>query len=135
METEGKNECIKYFAQTTYHGLKALEVLKSFLAENRNPLYERDEFKPTSFETVRILEKLMSKVKKANPQMTAADSAWNVYWYEAVSLPRKLTILRDDITDSSMIIYDLFMPFNNKDHDDTDCLTTEDLPIFYKNKK
>lgn len=140
---EPESKCLKIFEQKSLTGFRVSRVLKGLLENNRPPFHAGD-YEPSTNQPIENLEKLMNNLKTSNDQQTFAlksESASDVYWIKRMALPKEFKFLteghqevRPDTKGSSILIYELYLPFNNALHTDKDCVSVEKLPLFYKSK-
>ena len=139
---EHKAICLKVFERKAFSGLEVLDSLKLLAFYNWSPSPEEANFKPKPREAIKTLEKLMDNLKASTGGQTFAfghDDASDVYWLRKINVPREFKFLKKDSDrvgpeTRSMLTYDQFLPFNNQNHDNRDCVAAKDLPRFFKNK-
>ena len=138
--TEYKSKCLEYFEKIVGDGYLVFNTLAKFFGSNYFP--NSEIFKPTSWETFETFEKLMSKLKhSADDQIFALrlQSVDDVLYDRPIILPKELILLEEDpdrfgLNKKIMLIYDQILPFHNKNHDDRNCISSKDLPLFYRRK-
>lgn len=90
-----------------------------------------------------MLKNLMDKLKVGAGDQTFAfgpdDDHFEVFFHKAIVLAEKLKFLNEgpnrfSLDTKRMITYDLILPFNNKNHDDENCIPAKSLTWFYKRK-
>ena len=139
---EPKVKCLDSFARKAFSGLSVFNNLRILTIFNWSPTYHQADFKPEIPEVIEMLEKLMDKLKTSTGGQTFAfgdDSAYNVYWYKQISALKEFKFLKKaphpiyPVT-KSLLTFELLLPFNNK-NPDTDCVSVNGLPLFYKNRE
>lgn len=135
-------KCIKIFDDTAYSGANVFVDLKWLAKFNKCPTQDSAGFKPTSWELIKNLGKLLSELQYASDDQTLAFSwahAEQLYFHRGFALLREFKFLKDDLgkvlpSTRSMINFEQFLPFHNKKHTDKNCVPVEELPLFYKTK-
>lgn len=140
---EEKNaECLKSMERIAYSGVALFMALEDFFDFNRHAVLPEAAFKPTKAETTRWLDKLMDRFEEDTDGPTFAfesEEAWQVLSNRKTILPRELKFLiegegRTGPNRKSMLTYELFLPFENKNPNKDRCVPVDDLPLFFKNK-
>ena len=119
-------------------GYGVIRLLERLIGRHLQPLHKETGHKPTSDEAVEMLGKLMERLKAGDQTFAfAVDAARDVYYHRKIVRPRELKFLRaglDRFDVKILISYDQFLPFNNGNHNDANCVMLEDLPLFYQNR-
>ena len=138
---ESKAECVESFKVKAWSGLQLFRILDEINRYNWPPANTEANFKPEIHETIETLEKLMDKLKVSTDGQTFAfrDEVASKVYYKEIFLPKEFKFLNkssDRIGPKmkSILKYEQFLPFNNHDHDNRDCVAFNDLPWFYKHK-
>lgn len=139
---EDKVQCLKYFKKTADSGLGVFESLSTMFSYNLRLFYDHADSEPKFPEFYLELKDLVAKLNK-----TADDQTFAFRYVEDIDeifdqqiiLPGEFKFLKEGLhyvrpDMKSMIIYEQFIPFNNKYHDDKSCVALKDLPLFYKKK-
>ena len=131
-------KCLRLFQDTAYSGFQVFITLLGFLSYNKLPTQDEADYKPSTLEAVDILEGIMKKLKAVGGGQTfalASDAALDVYFDRSLVLPKEFKLLTDDFyTEKIMVIYDLYLPFNNKAPPNGPCVGVDKLPLFYREK-
>lgn len=137
---EDEVQCVKTLFEVVKKGDSLFGYLERLYRLNWQPGSESNS-SPTYLEAVDILAKLMDQLKINADGQTfafAEENAEEVYECGLI-LPKKFKFLTKGLDrvgprTRSMVIYDQFMPFNNKNHNEINCVTLDNLPRFYKDK-
>lgn len=141
-QKELRSKCVDTFYRKMMSGKGLLEILRYMLHLNLYP-QKKSDFRPTISEAVEILKKLMEQLQADMDGKRFAfayqDTALHIYWNKEIAVFRELKFLKENSNHvrpdtKSMLRYDQFLPFNNANHEDDNCVTAADLPEFYKNK-
>ena len=142
LETEKTSKCVASFEETAHSGYKVLDVIDYLIRFNKPPQRYDGSFKPTpndlSKEWKALLEKLQSitdsqKIAFRYPMFSFP------YWGQSIALAKEFKFLKVRSNHvghntKGVLVFDLLLPFNNQNHDDSNCVAAKDLPIFYKYK-
>lgn len=91
-------------------------------------------------EATDILEKLFEELNTVADGQTFAfkdKKVSEVYYYLGLVVRGEFKFLTDGPVQpdtESMLHYEQYLPFNNRQHTDEGCVPANDLPVFYKNK-
>ena len=140
--TEKNSQCLKSFFQTASKGYYLFGLLSdSFFSSPFPEIVDYVGGTPSGTVLSALFEQLLEKLKTgAESDQTFAfkyESTYKVYYWKDIVLPREFKFLTEGSVQpdtKSMLTYDQFFPFNNKNHVDTNCVPVEELPLFYKNK-
>ena len=140
--TEDKAKCVKSFERAAYSAWGVFRLLERASAYNLHPIDESAHFKPTNSEEIEILRKLMDELKDGTDSQTFAfrnDTAQDVNWQKAIIVTREFKFLKEGSAgvgpdSKGMLIYHQILPFNNKNHDNNNCVAVIALPRFYKSR-
>ena len=139
---EHKAICLKVFERKAFSGLEVLDSLKLLAFYNWSPSPEEANFKPKPREAIKTLEKLMDKLKASTGGQTFAfvnNTALEV-WNKKINVHKEFKFLKrgsDHIgpETNGMLTYEQFLPFNNQNPDNRDCVAATYLPEFYRKKR
>ena len=140
MRRENRSKCVTSFDHTAYIGQGVFDVLNDILGNNRAPNWEAD-FKPRTEEMIRKIENLKNKLQITpdSPTLVFREeelSSSEIYSGKPLAQLKEFKFLKDG-SDSigpdtkSVLIFELFLPFNNKHHHDENCVPAKDLPFFF----
>ena len=138
---ESNARCVKLFALKANSGSAFLQNLRTMTIYNWSPIWEEANFEPETLESVKKLEKLMEKLKASTGGHRFAFERYGAseVWLKGIYVAREFKFLKkgsDRVGQEtkSMLTFEQFLPFNNKNHDNKDCVAIKDLPMFYKKK-
>ena len=138
---ETRSECVETFERKADSGCSIFENFFWVTNLNSYPLSKGAHSKPTISEALKILEELFEKLKTGGTETFAfkSERPEDVFFHKKIVLPREFHFLtegsdRVQPDTKSMLTYDQFLPFNNKNHVDENCVPIDKLPWFYKNK-
>lgn len=139
---EFKAECVVAFEAQAHLGNRVFEMLGDMIrgwhpVDHREPL-----FKPNTWEQIGSLRELVDQLEIAADDGTFAfqyHDGWHVYHHMQIVYPREFRLLSEGLDrvrpgSKLMLLYDQLLPFTNSKHNDRNCVKTENLPLFYKNK-
>ena len=140
-QVERKSRCVETFEGKAYSGYNIFYNFYWVTNANNYPISDEADTKPTSSEAIKILEELFEKLKTGGTETFAfkSERPHDVFYYKEIVLPREFHFLtegsdRVQPDTKSMLTYDQFLPFNNKNHVDKNCVPIEKLPWFYKDR-
>ena len=139
---ENEAKCVKSFEQKAYSGTKMVQLLSRMVNFNWYPHGREADFKPTASDAVEMLEKLIAKLKTSQGDQKfafATETGWGIYT-KKIAVFKEFGFLKEGLEHvgpdmKSRLTYDQLLPFNNKNHNEANCVTAKDLPSFYKNKE
>lgn len=125
---------MKSFEETAYSGVALFLTLRDFFQFNLHPTISEAAFKPTESETNRMLDEMIGNFNENTDGPTFAFGSQSAL----LVLDRKILLAREfkfkSVDTKSVLTYELFLPFQNKNPDNGRCVPVGDLPLFYKNK-
>ena len=142
-QNEPNAQCLEIFFRTSDLGHSLFSLLRDVFEQNCNPINDDADFTPKSGAFFKMFEKLFDELKTGSDEMKTfalkSERAFDVFFDSEIVRPREFKFLtegsdRVQPDTKSMLIFDQFFPFNNKNHVDTNCVPVEELPLFYKNK-
>lgn len=144
VETESK--CLDNFEGTAHAGVELFLALERLIKDNGHSTGSRDDYKPSTDKAVENLRKLMDRIKTVDDRQTFAfdsEAANDIYWFKRIAVLRDFKHLNEgDLgapqiigsDTNGILIYDQYLPFNNRLHTDEGCVPASKLPLFYKSK-
>ena len=134
--------CIKSFKEKADSGLSVFNNLRILIQLNWAPSVEAANFEPKTGEAIKMQEKLIDKIKNSTEGQTfvfGQNTARDVYLLYEIHIPKEFKFLRRDSDrispeTKSMLKYEQFLPFNNQNHGNLDCVAAKELPRFFQKK-
>ena len=138
MEKEDRVKCLKGFERMAFSGYAVFSNLRRLFRYNSFPLDSDEDCEPTNLEAIQNLEKTLKGLQiDEHTFALESETAADVFFYKNIALPREFRFLGEGSDRSnlkSILAYDVYLPFNNKNHEDGKCAVIDYLPLFYKKK-
>lgn len=141
-ETEPNAQCPVIFRRKIFKGISVFSLLNHIQKYNWYPGNDDADITPNSPESYEMFEKLFDKLKTDSDHQTFAlksDNPFDALFVTQIVLQREFKFLtegsdRINADTKSMLIFNQFLPYYNKYHNDEHCVPVADLPLFYKKK-
>ena len=133
-------KCLESFYETVLSGNRFLDVFQNLISFNVLSLSEYALLKPGASEVINELKELTKEFKTDGQTFALkSETSHTIIWSYNIAMPKEFRFLKDgsnrNYSDKKgVLVFDVFLPFNNQHHDDRNCMTTKDLPKFYKTK-